>query len=247
MKLLWRNPQTLICALAMSVLMITGSSMLTAQGLATFSSEYSASASGIKAKASRKLQHLGDGSYQFENTLTAKFAGATLATLIETSIFDMIGQNITPLHYQYSLTGISNESKLIAFDWQAMLAVSSEALKSWTIDLSTNTQDPLSYQLVLPQYLANQTGSLFEIPIVDGADIEIQRFRIIGEEVLDSAIGSLNCVIVERIKEVDDKRTTTIWFAKDHSYLLSKLEQTTASGLTISLELESAILEKASF
>jgi hypothetical protein len=118
----------------------------------------------------------------------------------------MIGQNITPLHYQYSLTGISNESKLIAFDWQTMLAVSSETLKSWTIDLSTNTQDPLSYQLVLPQYLANQTGSLFEIPIVDGADIEIQRFRIIGEEVLDSAIGSLNCVIVERIKEVDDKR-----------------------------------------
>jgi hypothetical protein len=99
----------------------------------------------------------------------------------------------------------------------------------------------------LPQYLANQTGSLFEIPIVDGADIEIQRFRIIGEEVLDSAIGSLNCVIVERIKEVDDKRTTTIWFAKDHFYLLAKLEQTTASGLTINLKLESAILEKASF
>jgi hypothetical protein len=247
MNFSWRNLQTLICTLAVAVLMITGSSMLTAQGLTTFSSEYSASANGIKAKASRKLQRLDDGSYQFENTLTAKFAGATLATLVETSKFEMAGKNIAPLHYQYSLTGISSESKMIAFDWQAMLAVSSEASKSWTIDLSNNTQDPLSYQLVLPQYLANQTGNLFEIPIVDGADIEIQRFRIVGEEVLDSAIGSLNCVIVERIKEVDDKRTTTIWFAKDHSYLLAKLEQTTASGLTISLELESAALEKASF
>jgi len=99
----------------------------------------------------------------------------------------------------------------------------------------------------LPRYLANQTGNLFEIPIADGVGIEIQRFRIIGEEVLDSAIGTLNCVIVERIKEVDDKRTTTIWFAKDHSYLLAKLEQTTASGIIISLELESASLEKAPF
>ena len=247
MKLSWRNPQTLICTLAISVLMIAGSSMVTAQSLTTFSSEYSASANGIKAKASRKLQHLDDGSYHFENTLTAKFAGATLATLIETSKFEMIGQLIAPLHYQYSLTGISSESKLIDFDWQAMLAVSSEASKSWTIDLFKNTQDPLSYQLVLPRYLANQTGNLFEIPIVDGVGIEIQRFRIIGEEVLDSAIGTLNCVIVERIKEVDDKRTTTIWFAKDHSYLLAKLEQTTASGIIISLELESPSLEKASF
>lgn len=242
MRVLWNTIQMLIPAIAVFALMMTGSSMLSAQNLTTFSTEYSASANGIKAKASRKLQRLDDGSYQFENTLTAEFAGATLATLIETSKFKMLGQNIAPLHYQYSLTGISDDNKVIAFDWQSMLAVSSETLKSWTVDLIDNTQDPLSYQLVLPQLLANQTGSLLEIPVIDGGDIEAQRFRIIGEEVLDSKIGRLNCVIVERI--TNDKRTTTIWFAKDHSYLLTKLEQTTASGLNISLELESAVMEK---
>lgn len=235
----------LIPALAVFALMITGSSMLSAQSLTTFSSEYSASANGIKAKASRKLLRLDDGSYQFENTLTAEFAGATLATLIETSNFKMLGKSIAPLHYHYSLTGISDDNKVIAFDWQAMLAVSSEALKSWSVDLIDNTQDPLSYQLVLPQQLANQTGRLFEIPIIDGEDIEIQRFQIIGEEILDTKIGRLNCVIVERI--TNHNRTTTIWFAKDHSYLLTKLEQTTASGLNISLELESAVMEKSAF
>jgi hypothetical protein len=242
MKVLAINPHTKGFVIVIFALIMTASSILSAQSLTTFSSEYSASANGIKAKASRSLKRLDDGGYQFENTLTAEFAGTTLATLIESSQFKLVGQSIIPARYQYSLTGISDDSKVIAFDWPALLAVSSEALKSWTIELTNNTQDPLSYQLVLAQYLANHTGSLFEIPIIDGADVEIQRFKIIAEEVLDSAIGRLDCVIVERIKDDDDKRTTTIWFAKDHSYLLAKLKQTTAGGLTISLELESAVI-----
>lgn len=245
MKILASTKQTLsivMFALTVFSLAMSGSSALFAQNLTTFSSEYSASANGIKAKASRKLQRLASGSYLFENTLTAEFAGATLATLIETSKFNMDGGNIAPLDYQYSLTGISDDSKAIAFEWPAMLAVSSEESKSWILGLIENTQDPLSYQLVLPQQLAKQTGTLIEIPIIDGGEIEIQRFQIIGEEVLDSAIGQLNCVIVEQIRQNDDGRTTTIWFAKDRSYLLAKLEQTTANGLSISLVLESAVI-----
>jgi hypothetical protein len=241
MKVLAINPHTKGFVIVIFALIMTASSILSAQSLTTFSSEYSASANGIKAKASRSLKRLDDG-YRFENSLTAEFAGATLATLIETSRLKLVGQSIIPAHYQYSLSGISDDSKVITFDWQAFLAVSSEALKSWTIDLLENTQDPLSYQLVLPLQLANQAGPLFEIPIVDAGKIEIQRFQIIGEEILESKIGKLNCVIVERIKQGTGTGTTTIWFAKDHSYLLAKLEQTTAKGLSISLVLESAVI-----
>jgi hypothetical protein len=152
MKFLAFNRQILSLLIAIFTLIMTASSMLSAQSLTTFSSDYSASANGIKAKASRSLKRLNDGGYQFENTLTAEFAGATLATLIETSQFKLVGQSIIPEHYQYSLTGISNDSKVITFDWPALLAVSSEALKSWTVELLDNTQDPLSYQLV---YLSN--------------------------------------------------------------------------------------------
>jgi hypothetical protein len=59
---------------------------------------------------------------------------------------------------------------------------------------------------------------------------------------LESKIGKLNCVIVQQIRKETDSRTTTIWFAKEHSYLLAKLEQTTASGLNISLVLESVAI-----
>lgn len=221
-------------------LMICFSPTLLAQELATFSSEYSASANGIKAKASRKLQRLADGSYLFENTLTAEFAGAKLATLIETSKFQMSGESISPADYQYSLTGISDDSRAITFDWPTSLASSTEAEKKWQVKLKPNTQDPLSYQLALPQQLAKQASNVIEIPIIDAGKIEIQRFQIIGEEDLESPIGRLNCVIVERVRQNDDSRTTTIWFAKNYSYLLAKLEQTTASGLSISLELETA-------
>lgn len=240
MKIQWSTTQSVNLTIAVFALVTTLSSPSFAQNLTTFSSEYSASANGIKAKAFRKLQRLEDGSYLFENTLTAEFAGATLATLVETSKFQMSGENIAPTHYQYSLAGISDDSKAITFDWPALLAASSEADKSWYVGLQPNTQDPLSYQLVLPQLLASQAGSLIEIPIIDAGEIEIERFQVIGEEVIDSPIGKLDCVIVEQVRQSDDRRTTTIWFAKDQSYLLAKLEQTTASGLSIRLVLESA-------
>ena len=50
-------------------------------------------------------------------------------------------------------------------------------------------------------------------------------YRVVAEEVLETAIGPLNVVKVEKITEGDDDRQITVWLATDWDYLIVKLQQ----------------------
>jgi hypothetical protein len=212
---------------------------LNAAELTEYSANYTASANGIKAKAVRSLQRDELGLYHLDNSLVAEFAGRELASLKESSSFLIQGLALQPQTYSYSLQGIGREAKSIRFDWNAQVAVSAEDLDSWMLPLQTNTQDPLSYQAALQLKLENNQRSELEWPIVNGDKIEIQTFKIEGEESLDTAAGLVECVRLIRVRE-DGASSTTIWLAKNWAYLLTKIEQVNSSGITIVLELESA-------
>ena len=64
-------------------------------------------------------------------------------------------------------------------------------------------------------------------------------YRVVAEEVLETAIGPLNVVKVEKITEGDDDRQITVWLATDWDYLIVKLQQS-QDGDSHQLELRSA-------
>jgi hypothetical protein len=49
-------------------------------------------------------------------------------------------------------------------------------------------------------------------------------YQVMAREVLETAIGPLNTVLVQRIRE-DKDRTTKIWLASDWGFLAVQLEQ----------------------
>jgi hypothetical protein len=224
----------------LSLLFVFTATQLAAAELTVYSAEYSASANGLKAKATRTLSQDDSGNYHLNNLLVAEFAGVELASLNETSTFRLHASTPLPQSYSYSLTGLGHETKSIVFDWDAGVAVSAEDSHSWELPLEPNTQDPLSYQAAVQLLLAE--GGLTELtwPIASGNEIEIQQFRIDGEEVLETPAGRLNCIKLVRVR-ADETKSTTIWLAKDWAYLLTKIEQV-SSGVRIVLELESAVV-----
>ncbi len=217
------------------------SSSLSAAELADYSARYTASANGLKASAIRTLALTSDGLYQLSNRLVAEFAGTELASLDESTVFAVTDSTLQPQSYSYVLRGLGRESKAIVFDWDASLASSSEDSDSWTLPLAANTQDPLSYQAALQMMLAQDGPTEVAVPIIDGDKIDVQRFRIEGEEVLATPVGLLNCSRLVRVRD-DDAKSTTIWLAKDWNFLLVKIEQL-SSGVSIVLELESAVVD----
>lgn len=214
-----------------------------AQGINEFETRYSASANGIAGHANRSLSRDGRGGFVFNSHLVAKVAGIEVARLEESSSFDARDKQLKPHFYQYKMSGLKHENKQIKFDWEAEVALSNETSASTTTALSEGTLDPLSYQLQLSVLLALEPSGTFKLNVIDDRSIETQTFSIIAQESIVTKLGTLDCVVVERVRQDDDRKSTRIWFAKNHSYLMVQLQQVTASGLKIELQIESAQIE----
>ena len=100
--------------------------------------------------------------------------------------------------------------------------------------------DQLSHQFAMRQLLRTSTETEFEFNIVDEDEVELHRYRRVADEVLETPLGKLNTIKLQRIREESDSRTTEIWLARDWDLLLVRIDQVNGSGLRIKLELDRA-------
>ena len=212
--------------------------------LLEYVAEYEASANGLAATATRSLSKIDENSYRLSNSLQASLAGQTLASLLQASEFIIEGNRVVPLNYTYQLSGVSRASHAIFFNWDAEIALSTEDDESWQLPLRDGVMDQLSYQVALRQALIDNSDSeaIFSFDIIDGDAIEMQQYRLVGEEILSTPLGELNTLKLERVREASDQRASKIWLAVDWNFLLTRIEQLNNSGLRIVLELKSAEL-----
>ena len=79
--------------------------------------------------------------------------------------------------------------------------------------------------------------------VVDGDDIDQYQFRVTGEQRVTTRNGQFDAVEVERVREPDAKRETTLWFAKDWNYLLVRLSQVETDGQHYQIVLKEATMD----
>lgn len=213
--------------------------------LLEYVAQYEASANGLEATATRSLNRTDENSYRLSNSLEASIAGQALANLDQASEFTLDGGRIVPLNYSYQLSGVSRASHTIFFNWDAEVALSTEGDESWQLQLKEGVMDQLSYQVAIRQALMDNTEdeTSFSFEIIDGDAIEIQEYRLVGEEITSTPLGELSTLKLERVREASDERVTEIWLALEWDFLLTRIEQLNSSGLRISLELKSAKLD----
>ncbi|MDE0982901.1 MAG: DUF3108 domain-containing protein [Gammaproteobacteria bacterium] len=213
--------------------------------LLEYVAQYEASANGLEATATRSLNRTDENSYRLSNSLEASIAGQALANLDQASEFIIDGGRIVPLNYSYQLSGVSRASHTIFFNWDAEVALSTEGDESWQLQLKEGVMDQLSYQVAIRQALMDNTEdeTSFSFEIIDGDAIEIQEYRLVGEEITSTPFGELSTLKLEQVREASDERVTEIWLALEWDFLLTRIEQLNSSGLRISLELKSAKLD----
>ena len=189
--------------------------------LLEYVAEYEASANGLAATATRSLSKIDENSYRLSNSLQASLAGQTLASLVQASEFIIEGNRVVPLNYTYQLSGVSRASHAIFFNWDAEIALSTEDDESWQLPLRDGVMDQLSYQVALRQALIDNSDSeaIFSFDIIDGDAIEMQQYRLVGEEILSTPLGELNTLKLERVREASDQRASKIWLAVDWNFL----------------------------
>ncbi|NQD37518.1 DUF3108 domain-containing protein [Permianibacter sp. IMCC34836] len=110
------------------------------------------------------------------------------------------------------------------FDWQQLLDSGTRGKKSWSTALTPGTQDLQSHLLALQQDLAAGIRDVHYAVSKNGR-VRDYHYAVTKEETLDTALGRLAVLRVERIREPGDDRQTISWFAPSLNYIPVRLQQ----------------------
>lgn len=223
-----------------AITLALGSALASAQDLTPFTASYAADMRKVpvNGEATHTLRANDDG------TWTLNFnAGLFVARLTEESVFRLQGDRVQPLNYHYERRGLGRgRTSRLNFDWDQGLVTGSHKNEEFELQTEPGLLDKTTYQLALQRDLiAGRTDLQYRV--VDGDDIEDYEFRITGEKRVTTRVGQFDAVEVERVRDADAKRQTTLWFAKDWEYLLVRLTQVETDGQEYQIMLKEATLD----
>lgn len=104
-------------------------------------------------------------------------------------------------------------------------------------DYAPQTLDRHSLTVALVSDLRAGLGPEFSYRALAKGRAETYRFRVTGEERLNTALGMLDTVRVERIRESSDGKRTRIWFAKSRGYLPVLIQELDRDGDDIEMRI----------
>ena len=186
-----------------------------------YRANYSAKFSGLNIQAVQKLEEIEPGVYR--ESLSAKnFIGK----INEQSTFSLTpDQQLSPTQYSYKRSVFGRDrSEVQSFDWQnSVVQYIKEGSANSQLDLETGYLDMITHRLQLRRDL-NAGKQVFSYPVISRGKLKQYDYRVVSKQILETTIGPLNTVKVERVTD-DDKKKVNVWLACDWDYLIVKLEQ----------------------
>jgi len=180
----------------------------------------------LKGSATRTLQikKTSHGLLTFEG----KIMGATLK---EKSSLQWNGCVPVPRSFSRSKKRIFSNKTIDqqTFNWPAKQVSTRHKERTAKLAITDGTFDPLSYQLALRCGL-KQGKTQFEYDVVRKTKMKRYHFKVVGEESISTALGTLQAIKVIRSSDGSNNKQTTLWFSKVHDFTLIKLEQKEADN-----------------
>jgi hypothetical protein len=187
----------------------------------------------------RTLRTVDNGNFVYES---ATQASGVIAWLLpdhveETTTWSYNDGMPRPLEYLYLRHGgHKNRSIRVSFDWTHNTVTNDvqggNSSGTWHMPVPPDTQDKLLYQLSIIHDLQNGRRQLHYHVADGGKRLKSYDFAIQGEEDLDTALGRLKTVRLERI---GDERDTTVWCAPSLFYIPVQIEQHEADGSQLTM------------
>lgn len=173
-------------------------------------------------------------------------AAMMLASLTEKSTFEQKNNTFIPVSYNYERSGLGS-AKVVkqAFDWSTKRATGIDRKKEINVTLVSGVLDKSTYQIALQEDVAAGKTSM-HYNVLDGDDLEVYDFRVLGTETVKTKVGKVEAIKVERVRDPNQsKRKTNMWFAKDKDwdYILVQLVQVEKDGKEYQIVLQEGTVD----
>lgn len=187
----------------------------------TYQANYSAQFSGLNINAVQKLEEIEPGIYR--ESLSAKnFIGK----INEQSTFKLNkDQQLQPTEYSYRRSVFGRDrSERLHFDWEnSTVEYKKDDKANSELELKVDYLDMIAHRLQLRRDLS-AGERVFSYPVISRGKLKQYQYKVVSEQILDTAIGPLNTVKVVRVTD-DDNKKVSVWLATDWDYLIVQLKQ----------------------
>ncbi len=208
-----------------------------------FEATYALHRYGIKLGAmTRSLIATGNGEYIFRSRTrtTGIVALFYKVHVVEETHWTYDGHAMRPLEYQYHQSGSNRVRDItLEYDWTNGEIRNTSEDAPWRVALGPNVYDDLLYQYVLMQDLEAGKRAL-SYKIAAGGRLKTYDITLLGEEIIDTPLGKLQTLKLQRQKP-NSKRKTTVWCAIDLHYLAVRLERLDNDGTISTILIEKLI------
>lgn len=198
---------------------------------ASYSTTYKLGWFTLNIDGKRVLKQLDNGHWQI--TFDASTSGASIN---EKSIFTVHNNQIVPIEYHYKTGGLLNKTPLnINFDAARKLIKDNNSNTTYKDLWQHNIQDNLTY-IVQASIDLSQGKTKVDYPIFKSDYVKLYSYEVVGEEVINTKIGKLNTIKIERVGDNKD-RTISAWFAIDYNYQLVRLNESKKGKTTYQIDI----------
>ena len=200
--------------------------------LPTFEVEYTLYAKNTKAaRIIRSLERLDENIYEYRSeTKTVGLVSLFKKVhIVETSNLMVQDHLLQPVLYSYKRTGDKKKRDVsIEFNWHGRKIKNTINGDFWHMPIEPAVMDKLLYQLAIMYDLQNgHTPDTYLI--ADGGGIKTYRFERLGEETVETPLGSFNTIKMLRHKPGSSRRSV-FWCAPELNFLQVKVEHTEKDG-----------------
>ena len=189
--------------------------------------------------ATIKLADIGSGRWE----LTTHTVGTGIAAIagVEINERSLVRWNDgKPETVDYSFSqkaGWKDKQRRITVNAKNHTIVSEDKEKTYSLKYQSGVLDRHAITIAIMQDLFQGKRGDFMYPVADRDELSTQLYRIIGNEKMDTTLGSFNSVKVQRIRENANGKATTLWLASDKQFIPLRIEQKESNGDTIEMRI----------
>lgn len=206
--------------------------------ISPYQAVYQSQVKGITAELQQSLKQTTAEQWQLTNVVNVLFTGFD-----EQSHFSIDNNQVRPTLYHYNNPMSKSRSSELHFDQKRQTVIDKDHPKS-PLNITPLTTDKLSAQLQirLDMIREGNTYSGKAYSVVDSTKLKTYHTEIVGEEPIDVFAGKFNAIKIKQYRRGKDKYQL-IWLAKDHQYLILRLDVIDKGKLRDSLQLKNASID----
>ena len=173
-----------------------------------------------------RLKHDGKHYQVYSDTIPKGIAAIFIDDIRRESKGSIINNGLRPV--SFIERGRKNGIRAAEFDWSNNKLRLIQGDSNEIVDLPQGTIDQVS----LPYAFAfsGKVPQNLSVYFTDGRRLKQYQLRVVGEERIDTALGSLATIHIEKVRGPDDKRSFEFWLAIDHNHLPVQVRFTHKKG-----------------